>query len=553
VHSGGLVLRRISDHARQGLATRVRSTLDLRTNDMKKISILGSTGSIGRQTLNVVESLSEQFQVVALAAGNNLQELAPQIVRHRPEVVSVATAELAGELAGRLKAELEPGARVPEIHHGREGMLAVGTHGDADIVVSAAVGVVGLEATYEAVKLGRTVALSNKEVLVAAGELVMAAAAKSGRELLPVDSEHNAVHQCLRAGRREPLAGSPQPVASAEKQVPRFARNDVVRNGALVESADAPGRSASLRDSGKAGGGAYDGVRNDAAAEAAEMTFPGATGAAFAPALLPPNLKAIGEEAAGQQSRTTDHAASTRPSSLATHHFPLYPEVRRLVLTASGGPFRKTPLAKLAHVTVEQALAHPNWRMGNRITIDSATMMNKGFEIIEARWLFDMRPEQIEVIIHPQSTVHSFVEFVDGSVLAQLAPPDMRMPIQYALTYPERVASNQVALDWTKLKRLDFEKASTRRFPCLRLAREALKKGGAWPCALNAADEVAVAAFLEGRLPFLGIAGVIEAVLERTPRVKFASIADVLTADAEARQLAGEEVARFAGKVAIGG
>jgi len=338
-------------------------------------------------------------------------------------VVSVGDAARADELSRLLR---EKGiTALPEIHHGREGMLAVGTHSKADIVVSAAVGVVGLEATYEAVKLGKTVALSNKEVLVAAGELVMAAAKKAGRELLPVDSEHNAVHQCLRGG---------------------------------------------------------------------------------------------------------------------THG-----EVRRLVLTASGGPFRKTPLAALANVTPEQALAHPNWRMGNRITIDSATMMNKGFEIIEARWLFGMGPEQIEVVVHPQSTVHSMVEFVDGSILAQLGPTDMRMPIQYALTYPERVASNnQVALDWPKLKRLDFEKASTRRFPCLRLAREAMKKGGALPCALNAADEVAVAAFLERRLPFPGIPEVIERVLGRTPRVKFEKMDDVLTADAEARRMAKEEVERLA-------
>ena len=401
---------------------------------MKTLAILGSTGSIGRQTLNVVEALPEEFRITALAAGNNLDELVGQIQRHRPEVVSVATAALADELARRLREK--NATPLPAIHHGAEGMLAVATHTGAEIVLSAAVGVVGLAATYEAVKLGRVVALSNKEVLVAAGELVMAAAAKSARELMPVDSEHNAVHQCLRAGKR-------------------------------------------------AGGSA----------------------------------------AAG----------------------PLYPEVRRIVLTASGGPFRKTPLAQLANVTTEQALAHPNWKMGNRITIDSATMMNKGFEIIEARWLFDMRPEQIDVIIHPQSVIHSFVEFVDGAVLAQLAPPDMRMPIQYALTYPERVPSAQVQLDWEKLRRLDFEKASTRRFPCLRLAREAMKKGGALPCALNAADEVAVAAFLEHRLPFLAIPEVVEAVLAKTPRVKFGSIADVLAADAEARRQAGEAVGRLAG------
>ena len=389
---------------------------------MKQLSILGSTGSIGRQCLSVVEALPDRFGVVALAAGGNLEELSSQIARHKPELVSVSDEVRADELASMLRVRgISP---LPAIHHGREGMLAVGTHSKAEIVVSAAVGVVGLEATYEAVKLGKTVALSNKEVLVAAGELVMAAAKKAGRELLPVDSEHNAVHQCLRGG---------------------------------------------------------------------------------------------------------NHG-----------------EVRRLVLTASGGPFRKTPLAELENVSPEQALAHPNWKMGNRITIDSATMMNKGFEVIEARWLFGVRPDQIDVVIHPQSTIHSMVEYVDGSILAQLGPTDMRMPIQYALTYPERVASNQVALDWRKLRRLDFAKVSTRRFPCLRLAREAMKKGGALPCALNAADEVAVAAFLERRLPFLGISEVIERVLARTPRVRFEKMDDVLAADAEARRVAKEEVNRLA-------
>jgi 1-deoxy-D-xylulose-5-phosphate reductoisomerase len=390
-------------------------------NFVTQLSILGSTGSIGRQCLSVVEALPGRFGVVALAAGANLRELIGQIERHQPEVVSVADAHRANELSQLLD---EKGiARKPEIHHGREGMLAVGRHSKADMVMSAAVGVVGLEATYEAVKAGKAVALSNKEVLVAAGELVMAAAKKAGRELLPVDSEHNALHQCLRGGTRG--------------------------------------------------------------------------------------------------------------------------EVRRLVLTASGGPFRKTPLAELANVTPEQALAHPNWRMGNRITIDSATMMNKGFEVIEAHWLFGVRAEQIDVVIHPQSTIHSMVEFVDGSVLAQLGPTDMRMPIQYALTYPERVASNQVALDWTRLRRLDFEKASTRRFPCLRLAREAMRKGGAYPCALNAADEIAVSSFLERKLPFLGIPEVIERVLGRTGKTKFERMEDVLTADAEARRMAREEVAKL--------
>jgi 1-deoxy-D-xylulose-5-phosphate reductoisomerase len=400
------------------------SALNGEESFLKQLAILGSTGSIGRQCLSVVEALPERFAIAALAAGSNLEELTGQIERHRPELVSVGDAKKADELAATLRAKgISP---LPAIHHGREGMLAVGTHTKADIVVSAAVGVVGLEATYEAVKLGKTVALSNKEVLVAAGELVMAAAKKAGRELLPVDSEHNAVHQCLRGG---------------------------------------------------------------------------------------------------------------------THG-----EVRRLVLTASGGPFRKTPLSELDNVSPEQALAHPNWKMGNRITVDSATMMNKGFEVIEARWLFGVRPDQIDVVIHPQSTIHSMVEFVDGSILAQLGPTDMRMPIQYALTYPERVASNQVALDWRKLRRLDFAKVSTRRFPCLRLAREAMKKGGALPCALNAADEVAVAAFLERRLPFRRIAEVIERVLARTSRVRFEKMDDVLDADGEARRTAKEEVERLSVK-----
>jgi 1-deoxy-D-xylulose-5-phosphate reductoisomerase len=391
---------------------------------VKQLAILGSTGSIGRQCLSVVDALAPRFGVVALAAGNNLDELASQIERYGPELVSVADAETADRLAARLR---EKGiAKLPEIQHSAEGMLAVGTHGAAEIVVSAAVGVVGLSATYEAVKLGKTIALSNKEVLVAAGELVMAAARKAGKELLPVDSEHNAVHQCLRGG---------------------------------------------------------------------------------------------------------------------THS-----EVRRLVLTASGGPFRKTPIKELENVSVEQALAHPNWKMGNRITVDSATMMNKGFEIIEARWLFDMKPAQVDVVVHPQSTIHSMVEFVDGSILAQLGATDMRMPIQYALTYPERVASNQVDLDWAKLKRLEFDKVSARRYPCLRLAREAMKKGGAWPCALNAADEVAVAAFLERKIRFLGIPEIVEAVLSRTPRIRIEKMDDVLAADGEARRIAKEEVTRLAAK-----
>lgn len=384
----------------------------------KRISILGSTGSIGRQCLNVVDSLPGRFEVVALAAGSNVELVAEQIARHRPKVVSVGTEAAARELCARI--ENHRAAEPIEILFGSEGMERVATHPDAETVVSAAVGVVGLPATYKAIELGKNIALANKEVLVTAGEVVMAAVAKHKVDLLPVDSEHNAIHQCLRAG----------------------------------------------------------------------------------------------------ESR----------------------EVKRLVLTASGGPFRTTPASELANVTPKQALAHPNWKMGQRITIDSATLMNKGFEVIEAKWLFGMDLDKIQVVIHPQSTIHSMVEFVDGSILAQLGPTDMRMPIQYALTYPERVSSNGCALDWTTLRKLDFEEVPAGKFPCLGLAQSALRQGGPLPCALNAADEIAVAAFLEGRLSFPGIAQVIEEVLDKMPRSAMHKIDDVIAADAEARRLARIEV-----------
>jgi len=388
---------------------------------MKKISILGSTGSIGRQTLEVVSSLSDQLQVVGLAAGGNIELLADQTLKFRPHVVSVATEAGAHQLAERLAASAC--SHQPEILFGPAGIETVATLPEVDIVVSAAVGVAGLPATFKAVQAGKLVALANKEVMVAAGELVMAESQKRGVAVLPVDSEHNAIHQCLRAGE-------------------------------------------------------------------------------------------LGE-------------------------------VKRLILTASGGPFRKTPLKDMAGVTREQALAHPKWKMGQRITIDSATMMNKGFEVIEARWLFGIPRQRIEVLIHPQSTIHSMVEYVDGSILAQLGPTDMRMPIQYALTYPLRVTSNRVALEWAHLRRLGFEKVSPRKFPCLRLAQEALEQGGAAPCMLNAADEEAVAAFLDGRIGFLGIAEVIEATLEKVPTVAMHSIEEVLAADGEGRRLARLEIARW--------
>jgi 1-deoxy-D-xylulose-5-phosphate reductoisomerase len=401
---------------------------------MKGISILGSTGSIGRQTLDVVTAHPGKFQVVGLAGGSNVELVAEQVAKFNPFVVSVATESGARllcdalksrrALAAKMRSKTQGGrpAPAPEILFGAEGMERVATLSEAAIVVSAAVGVVGLPATYKAIRLGKHIALANKEVLVAAGEVVMAAVKRSGVALLPVDSEHNAIHQCLRGG------------------------------------------------------------------EAAE--------------------------------------------------------VRRLVLTASGGPFRKLPLARFAKITPKQALAHPNWKMGQRITIDSSTMMNKGFEVIEAKWLFGVGLDKIHVVIHPQSTIHSMVEFVDGSILAQLGPTDMHMPIQYALTYPERVASNNCALNWSALKKLDFEEVPAKRFPCLTLAKEALRQGGLLPCALNAADEIAVAAFLEKRLSFLGIAAVIESVLEKMPRTSMTGIEDVLQADSEARRLACLEVER---------
>jgi 1-deoxy-D-xylulose-5-phosphate reductoisomerase len=387
---------------------------------MKRISILGSTGSIGRQCLDVVAANPGKFQIVAIAAGHNVKLATEQAQQCQPQLISMATEAAAKELCAALNTSRKTNTPNPEILFGPEGMERVATHQQAEIVVSAAVGVVGLPATYKAVEQGKLIALANKEVLVAAGEIVMAAVQRHKAALLPVDSEHNAIHQCLRAGE------------------PR--------------------------------------------------------------------------------------------------------EVKRLILTASGGPFRKTPLSHFAKITPKQALAHPNWKMGQRITIDSATLMNKGFEVIEAKWLFGTDLDKIQVVIHPQSTIHSMVEFVDGSILAQLGPTDMRMPIQYALTYPERVPSNTCALDWSTLRKLEFAAVPAKKFPCLTLAKEASRDGGPLPCALNAADEIAVAAFLEKRLPFLGISAVIEKVLEKMPRTSLHSIADVLEADAEARRLARLEI-----------
>ena len=387
---------------------------------MKRLAILGSTGSIGRQCLEVVESMPGRFEVVGLSAGENVALMSEQIRRHRPRCVAVASDRAANALREGLLGN--GSGTLPEILCGGEGITAVATLPEVDFVVSATVGVAALPATYEAVLRGKKLALANKEVLVAAGNLVTKAAVRAGAEILPIDSEHNAIHQCLRAGQSS--------------------------------------------------------------------------------------------------------------------------EVRRLVLTASGGPFRKASLSQLQHATPEQALNHPNWRMGQRITVDSATLMNKGLEIIEAHWLFGLSSDQIEVVIHPQSKIHSMVEFVDGSVVAQLGPADMRLPIQYALTYPERVPTAALPIDWVKVRKLEFSRPSKRKFRCLGLARKALAAGGILPAAMNAADEVAVRTFLERRISFLAIAEVIERVLARIPNSEPGSVDDVLAADREARRLASEEVAR---------
>jgi len=384
---------------------------------MKRIAILGSTGSIGRSTLSVAESYPDRFQVMTLAAGSNLDAAFEQARHWKPRVISMAAEKDADSLQARLK---QQGLRGIEVVHGAQGTIQVATHPEVDFVVSAIVGVAGLEATYEAVKAGKVLGLANKECLVAAGELITAEARKQGKPLLPIDSEHNAVHQCLRGGRMD--------------------------------------------------------------------------------------------------------------------------EVERIWLTASGGPFLRTPGSEFPSITVEQALNHPTWKMGKRITIDSATLMNKGFEVIEACRLFHMPPAKVEVIVHPQSTIHSMVEFVDGSILAQFSVTDMRLPILYALTYPERIESD-MRFTVSDLRHLDFCPPDLKKFPCLRLAYEATEAGGAKTVALNAADEVAVAAFLEGSIRFDEIPRIIEDVLSDTNTGTLESIASVLAADAEARRQAHERVA----------
>ncbi|MBZ5654168.1 MAG: 1-deoxy-D-xylulose-5-phosphate reductoisomerase [Acidobacteriia bacterium] len=383
---------------------------------MKRIAILGSTGSIGQSTLNVVESYPDRFEVATLAAGNNTDAVFEQAARWEPRVISVAKETDAQVLRTKLRSA---GLGETEVVDGAAGTVRVATHPEVDFVVSAIVGVSGLEATYEAVRAGKSVGLANKECLVVAGELITAEARRQGKPLLPIDSEHNAVHQCLRGGRME--------------------------------------------------------------------------------------------------------------------------EVERIWLTASGGPFLRTPKSEFASITVQQALNHPTWKMGKRITIDSATLVNKGFEVIEACRLFNLPPSQVQVIVHPQSTIHSMVEFVDGSILAQFSVTDMRLPILYALTYPERVPSD-LRFPVMDLRHLDFCPPDMSKFPCLGLAYEAAEAGGAKTIALNAADEVAVAAFLAEQIGFEDIPRIIADVMAATPTGKLESIKKVLQLDGEARGLAGEMV-----------
>ncbi len=378
---------------------------------MQTVTVLGSTGSIGTNTLDVIRQNRHAFRVHALAAGKNFELLAQQIQEFQPAVVVVPEPDL---LAQNLRNCKIP---IPELSRD---LIAISIDPSVQIVMSSIVGVAGLEATYEAVRCGKRVGLANKEVLVSGGELVMNAVRASGCELIPVDSEHNGAHQCLRAGRRS--------------------------------------------------------------------------------------------------------------------------EATRLILTASGGPFRNTPKAELLTVTPAQALRHPTWKMGNRITIDSATLMNKGFEVIEACWLFDFSPDEVDVVVHPQSTVHAMVEYNDGSVIAQVSATDMRMPIQYALTWPDRNAAPVPKIDWAQPRTWDFSAPDLDRFPALRLAYDCLRAGGAATCTLNAADEVAVEAFLQERISFPEIASIVEETLARLPHRQPHSIGDILEIDQQSRVVAREIV-----------
>src|SRR5262245_29786063 len=384
---------------------------------MKRLTIVGSTGSIGQNTLRVVEHLSDRFRIFALAANSSVDRLADQTAAFNPSVVAIKDPTRVDAFRNCCRAR---SISVPEVVTGEQGLRQIASAADVDIVVSGAVGAGGLVPTYSAVVSGKTVALANKEAMVMAGELLRNTAKKSQAMIIPVDSEHCALDQCLRSGRLN--------------------------------------------------------------------------------------------------------------------------EVRRLILTASGGPFRETPVERFPDVSPEQALNHPVWKMGKRITIDSATLMNKGLEVIEARWLFDVPAEKIDIMVHPQSVVHSMVEFVDGSIVAQLGTADMRTPIQYALTYPERLASPLAGLDWTAVSRLDFVPADREKFPCISLAYQAMQDGGTSPAVLNAADEIAVEAFLDRRIPFPDIPKIIEQVLCAHQGTRADSVESILEADRWARDYASDRL-----------
>ncbi|MGE0081823.1 MAG: 1-deoxy-D-xylulose-5-phosphate reductoisomerase [Thiohalomonadaceae bacterium] len=392
---------------------------------MKGVAVLGSTGSIGVSTLDVIARHPGRYRVVALTANGQVERMAEQCLAVRPEFAVMADADAAARLAERLR----DGAPEITVLAGVEGLERVAALPQVDYVMAAIVGAAGLRPTLAAARAGKRVLLANKEALVMSGRIFMDEVRRSGAELLPIDSEHNAVFQCMP---------------------PDFGRG----------------------------------------------------------------LAAVG--------------------------------VRRILLTASGGPFRDTPLEALAGVTPEQAVAHPNWSMGRKISVDSATMMNKGLEVIEACWLFDTRPADIQVVLHPQSVIHSLVEYVDGSVLAQLGNPDMRTPIAHALAWPERIESGVAGLDLFKIARLDFREPDLQRFPCLRLAVAAMETGGTAPAVLNAANEVAVEAFLARRVRFTSIPAIIEATLEAVTGREADSLEAILAADAAAREVAAHQVRRAA-------
>src|SRR5438477_5519769 len=392
------------------------------------VAILGSTGSIGCNTLRVIESLGpERFRIVALGAGRNVARLADQIAQHQPELVSVDSEESAQQLKAEL---ITRNAWLPRIVIGEEGLVEVATHDRADCVVSGTVGAVGFVPTLRALETGKRVALANKETLVMAGELMTGAAEKSGAELLPVDSEHNALHQCLRGEQRS--------------------------------------------------------------------------------------------------------------------------EVRRIILTASGGPFRTRDKASIQNATVAEAMRHPTWNMGSKITIDSATLMNKGLEVIEARWLFGFGVDEISIVVHPESVIHSMIELIDGSVIAQMGVTDMRHAIQYALTYPERCPSELPPLDLAKLSSLNFEAPDLERFPCIALAYRALKTGGTLPAAMNAANEEAVHAFIDEQIALPDIPRVIEEVMNRHETAPVADLESVLQADRNSRVLARFAIGKLAASARVG-